>query len=141
VLSSILAVLIAQKPLDMKLQMILSLFVAILVGADTKVVPFGSPGHVHTIISPARGYMTLSSESNNSSVPTLDHRGHTLTIEHAPGVTRGHPRHDGDEYALDDEQHFGDDDEDTEDIIVKRIELPTIDRRTLHSSLDLISTW
>jgi hypothetical protein len=79
---------------------------------------------------------TLSSGSNSSSVPTLDHRGPTLTIEHAPEVTRGHPRHDGDEYALGDEQHHRDDDEDTEDIIVKRLKPQSMNHHTAsHSTL------
>jgi hypothetical protein len=73
---------------------------------------------------------TLSSGSNSSSVPTLDHRGLTLTIEQAPEVTRGHPRHDGDEYALGDEQHHVDDDEDTKDIIVKRLKPQSMNHHT-----------
>jgi hypothetical protein len=117
VLSSILAVFSAQKLLDMRLHMIVSLSVAVLVGADTKAVPFGSPGHVHTILSPAGGYMKLSPKSNTSFVPGPDHRGHTLAIEHAPEITRGYLSHDGDGYALGDEQHSKDDDEDTEDTI------------------------
>jgi hypothetical protein len=79
---------------------------------------------------------TLSSGSNSSSIPTLDHRGLTLTIEHALEVTRGHPRHDGDEYALGDEQHHRDDDEDTEDIIVKRLKPQSMNHHTAsHSTL------
>jgi hypothetical protein len=79
---------------------------AIMVDTDTKAEPFGIPGHVHTVLLPAGGYMELSLGLNASSVPTPDHQGHTIAIN-------------GDEYTLGDEQHSEDDDEDTEDIIVK----------------------